>query len=444
MISQIATDRPSERPPRRRPHYAWVVATVAFLALVGAAGFRAAPSILIDPLHEDFGWSRASISSAVSINLVLYGLTSPFAAALMERFGMRRVVASALLLVAAGSGLTVFMTTQWQLVLLWGVLVGLGTGSMALAFVATVVDRWFVARRGLVTGILTAGGAAGQLVFLPILAMVSEHYTWRAVALTVAFAALAVVPLVLLCLRNTPAEAGTVPYGAGPGYVPTAPAATPARGGAAGRALTVLATAARTRVFWLLAGTFAICGASTNGLVGTHFVPAAHDHGMPTTAAAGLLAVIGIFDVVGTIASGWFTDRFDARKLLGTYYLLRGVSLVFLPILFAETVHPPMIAFIIFYGLDWVATVPPTVALCRKYFGADSPIVFGWVLASHQIGAGVVAFLAGLVRDRFGGYDAAFFIAGALCAIAAVMSLAIVGRSAAPDAVTCAPGPGAH
>ncbi|MDH6677025.1 putative MFS family arabinose efflux permease [Rhodococcus sp. LBL1] len=429
MISEIATDRPSQRPARRRPHYAWVVAAVAFFALVGAASFRAAPSILIDPLHEDFGWSRSGISSAVSINLVLYGLTSPFAAALMERFGMRRVVSSALLLVAAGSGLTVFMTTQWQLVLLWGVLVGLGTGSMALAFVATVVDRWFVARRGLVTGILTAGSAAGQLVFLPILAMVSEHYTWRAVALTVSFSALAVVPLVLLFLRNTPADAGTVPYGAGPGYVPTAPAATPGRGGAAGRALAVLAAAARTRVFWLLAGTFAICGASTNGLVGTHFVPAAHDHGMPTTAAAGLLAVIGIFDVVGTIASGWFTDRFDARKLLGTYYLLRGVSLMFLPILFAETVHPPMIAFIIFYGLDWVATVPPTVALCRKHFGDDSPIVFGWVLASHQIGAGAVAFLAGLVRDQFGGYDAAFFIAGALCAVAAVMSLAIVGRS---------------
>ncbi|WP_249353471.1 MFS transporter [Rhodococcus sp. Q] len=418
--------RPTFAPTSRRPHPAWSVAAVAFLALVGAAGFRAAPSILIDPLHQDFGWSRASISSAVSINLVLYGLTSPFAAALMERFGMRRVVTAALLLVSAGSGLTVFMTAQWQLVLLWGVLVGLGTGSMALAFVATVVDRWFVARKGLVTGILTAGGAAGQLVFLPVLAMISERHSWQVVALTVAFAALAVVPLVLLFLRNRPSDIGAVPYGAGPDFV--APEVQAASGGAVRRALSVLASAARTRVFWLLAGTFAICGASTNGLVGTHFVPAAHDHGMPTTAAASLLAVIGIFDVLGTIASGWFTDRFDARKLLGTYYLLRGISLVFLPILFAESVHPPMIAFVIFYGLDWVATVPPTVALCRQHFGADSPIVFGWVLASHQIGAGIVAFLAGLVRDRFGGYDAAFFVAGGLCAIAAVMSLAIVGR----------------
>ncbi|EME22525.1 MFS transporter [Rhodococcus triatomae] len=424
MTSELAPDRPTAAAGRRRAHHAWLVAAVAFLALVGAAGFRAAPSILIDPLHDEFGWSRAAISSAVSVNLVLYGLTAPFAAALMERFGLRRVVSCALVLVAAGSGLTVFMTEQWQLVLLWGVLVGLGTGSMALAFVATVVDRWFVARRGLVTGILTAGGAAGQLVFLPLLAMISERYSWQVVALTVAFAALAVVPLVVLFLRDRPSDVGLQPYGAPDAYTAPTPVAA-GRGGAVGRALTVLASAARTRVFWLLAGTFAICGASTNGLVGTHFVPAAHDHGMPTTAAASLLAVIGIFDVVGTIASGWFTDRFDARILLGVYYLLRGVSLAFLPILFADSVHPPMIAFVIFYGLDWVATVPPTIALCRKHFGSDSPIVFGWVFASHQIGAGIVAFLAGLVRDRLGGYDAAFFVAGGLCAIAALMALAV-------------------
>ncbi|WP_345345029.1 MFS transporter [Rhodococcus olei] len=428
MTSELAPERRPE-PTTRRVHPAWPVAAVAFLALVGAAAFRAAPSILIDPLHEDFGWSRAAISSAVSVNLVLYGLTAPFAAALMERFGLRRVVSAALLLVAAGSGLTVLMTAQWQLVLLWGVLVGLGTGSMALAFVATVVDRWFVARRGLVTGVLTAGGAAGQLVFLPVLAAISERHSWQTVALTVSFAALAVVPPVLLFLRERPADLGTVPYGADPDAVAPEPAAS---GSAVGRALTVLASAARTRVFWLLAGTFAICGASTNGLVGTHFVPAAHDHGMPTTAAASLLAVIGIFDVVGTIASGWFTDRYDSRRLLGAYYLLRGISLIFLPILFADTVHPPMIAFVIFYGLDWVATVPPTVALCRRHFGADAPIVFGWVLASHQIGAGLVAFLAGLVRDRLGGYDAAFYVAGGLCAVAAVMSLAIAGRTREP------------
>lgn len=425
----VTIETAAPRPTTHRIHFAWVVATVAFLALVGAAAFRAAPSVLIEPLHEDFGWSRASISAAVSINLVLYGLTAPFAAALMERFGMRTVVTAALGLVAAGSGLTVFMTATWQLILLWGVLVGLGTGSMALAFVATVTDRWFVARRGLVTGILTAASAAGQLVFLPVLALLAEKYNWQAVALTVAFASLAVVPLVMLFLRERPEDVGTVPYGAGPDHRP----AEPSTGNAGLRALRVLAAAARTRVFWLLAGTFAICGASTNGLVGTHFVPAAHDHGMPMTAAASLLAVIGIFDVVGTIASGWFTDRFDARRLLGIYYLLRGISLLVLPLLFANTVHPPMIAFIVFYGLDWVATVPPTVALCRRHFGPDAPIVFGWVLASHQIGAGLVAFLAGLVRDLLGGYDAAFYVAGALCAVAAFMALAI-GRDPATPA----------
>jgi sugar phosphate permease len=428
LVSQTTPQRPAAPPavPVRRPriHRAWFVAAVSFVALVGAAGFRASPSVLIDPLHDEFGWSRGTIGSAVSVNLVLYGLTSPFAAALMERFGMRRVVAAALTLVAAGSGLTVFMDAAWQLVLCWGVLVGLGTGSMALAFVATVTNRWFVRRNGLVTGVLTAGGAAGQLVFLPLLAVLVEHHGWRTAALTVCCAALAVVPLVVLLLRDRPEDVGTTAYGAPDVPVPAAaPGADP--GGAAGRAVRALTTAARTKAFWLLAGTFAICGASTNGLVGTHFVPAAHDHGLPTTTAASLLAVIGVFDLVGTVASGWFTDRFDARALLGIYYALRGVSLLFLPMLFAGTVRPTMLFFIVFYGLDWVATVPPTVRLCREHFGVDGPIVFGWVLASHQVGAGLVAFLAGFARDHLGSYDLAWYCSGALCTVAASMSLVI-------------------
>ncbi|MFC3994308.1 MFS transporter [Nocardiopsis sediminis] len=426
-MTQTSSDDPV-RPhtPRSRPpriHRAWWVAAVAFTALVGAAAFRATPGVMIEPLHEEFGWSRATISAAISVNIVLYGLTSPFAAALMERFGMRRVVAAALLLVSAGSGLTVFMTASWQLVLLWGVLVGLGTGSMALAFVATVTGRWFVKRRGLVTGVLTAGTATGQLLFLPLLAVVIEDRGWRTASLTVAAVALAVVPLVVWLLRDRPEDVGLTAYGA-EGPAPAAP-----QSGAALRALTSLFAAARTRPFWLLAGAFAICGASTNGLVATHFVPAAHDHGMPTTMAAGLLAVIGVFDLIGTVASGWLTDRFDPRVLLGAYYALRGVSLLLLPLLFADTVHPPMLFFIVFYGLDWVATVPPTIALCREHFGEDGAIVFGWVLASHQVGAGVVALLAGLVRDHFGAYDPAWYGAGALCAVAAAMSLAIRRRA---------------
>jgi MFS family permease len=406
-----------------RPHRAWIVAAVALVALVGAAGFRATPGVLIDPLREEFGWPHGTIASAVSVNLLLYGLTSPFAAALMDRFGMRKVVTAALVLVAAGSGLTVFMTSPWQLIACWGVLIGLGTGSMAMAFVATVTSRWFVERRGIVTGVLTAASAAGQLVFLPVLAHLTHMYGWRSAAVTVCLTALAVVPLVVLLLRDHPSDVGLLPYGATE-QVP------PADGrGAARRALGSLTTAARTRVFWLLAGGFAICGASTNGLVGTHFIPAAHDHGMPETAAASLLALVGVFDVAGTVFSGWLTDRVDSRVLLGVYYALRGCSLLVLPSLFARTAHPSMLVFIIFYGLDWVATVPPTVALCREHFGLSGPIVFGWVFASHQVGAAIAAVAAGVVRDRLGDYAAVWYGAGLLCLVAAAVSIRIRRKS---------------
>ncbi|MFJ4870826.1 MFS transporter [Streptomyces sp. NPDC088757] len=418
------TETPARTPgdgPVRTPrvHRAWSVAAVTFVTIIGAAAFASLPGLLIEPLHAELHWSRGTIGFAISVNLALYGLTAPFAAALMDRFGIRRVVAAALGVIALGSLLTVWMTAAWQLVLYWGVLVGLGSGSMALAFAATVTNRWFVARRGLVTGVLTAAGASGQLIFLPLLSWLVERHGWRPAAVTVALAALAVVPFVRLLLRDHPADVGLAPYG---GEYAEKPAPVT---GAARRAVTVLFKAARTGPFWLLAGSFAICGASTNGLVRTHFVPAAHDHGMPITAAAGLLAVIGVFDVVGTVASGWFTDRFSARRLLAVYYALRGISLCFLPILLAPSVHPPMLFFIVFYGLDWVATVPPTMALCREHFGADSAIVFGWVLASHQVGAAVVAFAGGLARDVFGTYDVVWYASGALCAAAALMALVI-------------------
>ncbi|MFJ2648984.1 MFS transporter [Streptomyces sp. NPDC087420] len=403
-----------------RIHRAWFVAVVTFVTIVGAAAFASLPGLLIDPLHKEFDWSRGTIGFAVSVNLALYGLTAPFAAALMDRFGIRRVVAVALTIISVGALLTVWMTAAWQLVLFWGVLVGLGSGSMALAFAATVTNRWFVAKRGLVTGILTAAGASGQLVFLPFLSWLVENHGWRPASITVSLSAIAVVPFVWLLLRDHPADVGLAAYGAET-YVPK-PGPVP---GAARRAVKVLVSAARTGPFWLLAGTFAICGASTNGLVKTHFVPAAHDHGMPITAAASLLAVIGVFDVIGTIASGWFTDRFEARRLLAVYYALRGVSLLFLPMLLAPSVHPPMLFFIIFYGLDWVATVPPTIALCREHYGEDSAIVFGWVLASHQMGAAIVAFAGGVARDVFGSYDVVWYASGALCAAAALMALVI-------------------
>jgi predicted MFS family arabinose efflux permease len=347
---------------------------------------------------------------------------SPFAAALMERLGVRQVVSAALLLIAAGSGLTVFMTEAWQLLVLWGVFVGVGAGSMALTFVATITSRWFVKKQGLVSGVLTAGSAAGQLIFLPLIAHLADDRGWRAASLGVALAALAAAPFVYFLLRNDPSDVGTTAYGADLDSLPLLSAPVDR---SAMRAVNVLRLAARNRTFWLLAGGFAICGASTNGLIGTHFVPAAHDHGMPPTTAAGLLALVGIFDVAGTVLSGWLTDKVNPRVLLGVYYSLRGASLLILPHLFAATTEPPMWAFIVFYGLDWVATVPPTVALCRRAFGADGPIVFGWVFASHQVGAAIAAFGAGFTRDHHGSYDLAWYVAGGLCAVAAVMSLRI-------------------
>jgi MFS family permease len=392
---------------------------VAFVVLLGAAGFRSAPGVLLVPLEAD-GFSRDTVSLAVSINLVLFGLTAPFAAALMERFGIRQVVCTALSVIALGSGLTTVMTSGWQLVALWGLLVGVGTGSMALVFAATVANRWFTSRRGLVTGVLTAGSATGQLVFLPLLSLLTERYGWRSAALAVSLSALAVVPLVLVLLKERPSDLGLLPYGAtGPEPTPP-PAGTPARA-----AVGALRMASRVPAFWLLVGGFAICGATTNGLVGTHFIPAAHDHGMQLTTAASLLALVGVFDIVGTIGSGWLTDRMDSRVLLGWYYLLRGLSLFALPALFAATPQAQMLLFVLFYGLDWVATVPPTVALCRELFGDRGMLVFGWVFASHQVGAGIAATVAGSMRTSLGSYDAAWLGAGALCLLAAGLSVAV-------------------
>lgn len=404
----------------RRPHYAWVVAGVALLVLLGSAGFRSAPGLMMDALHTEFGWSHATISSAVSVNLTLYGLTAPFAAALMDRFGVRLVVVSALLTISTGAGLTMLMTQSWQLVLCWGVLVGLGSGSMAGAFATTVSGRWFAARQGLVTGVLTAAAAAGNLVFLPLLAWLVEEHGWRTAVVVVSVSATVVALPVLFLMRERPADLGLLPYGA-----TEQPPVPRTDGSAVLRSLRILREVSRSRPFWLLASSFAICGATTAGLIGTHFIPAAHDHGMPVTTAASLLALIGVFDVVGTIASGWFTDRVDSRTLLIAYYALRGLSLFLLPQLFAGSLQPPILAFVIFYGLDWVATVPPTIALCRHHFGADAPVVFGWVLACHQLGAAAVAGLAGLSRDRFGDYDLTWYAAGVLCLVAVLLCLAL-------------------
>ncbi|EID13123.1 MFS transporter [Mycolicibacterium phlei] len=397
-----------------RLHWAWVVAAASFVALLAAAGFRAVPGVMMTPLHDEFGWSHGTVGLAVSVNMTLFGVTAPFAAALMDRFGVRPVLAAALALIAAGSALSTVMTASWQLVVLWGVLVGVGTGSISMGFVATIATRWFEARRGLVTGVLTAASSTGQLIFLPLIAEVTARHGWRWASLIVAAAALAVVPLVVVFLRNYPQDKGLAPYGAGTG---AAPAPAPAGGFRA--AFDGLLAGLRVPAFWLLAGSFAICGMTANGLIGTHFIPAAHDHGMPATIAAGLLATIGILDVAGTVISGWLTDRFDPRLLLVVYYTGRGLSLALLPALLSPTAEPGTWVFVIFYGLDWVATVPPTIMLCRMYFGAAAPVVFGWVFASHQLGAAVAAAGAGWLRDLQGTYDLAFYLAAGLCLVAA-------------------------
>ena len=404
-----------------RLHRAWIVAAITFVTLIAAAAFRSTTSIMFEPLEHEFGWTRSLTSSAVSVNLIFYGLTAPFAATLMERFTIRRVAVSALALVALGTGLTVFMTQGWQLILYWGVFVGLGTGCLALVFGSLVANRWFTKRRGLVTGIFSAAYATGQLIFLPMLSNVVMTSGWRSSSLVVAAFAAAIIPLFFIGFKNSPAEANTEPYG-GLSSEPTGKAAPRTARATMG----VLVESLRKPAFWILAGTFFVCGWTTNGLIGAHFIPAAHDHGMPMGTAAGLLALVGIFDFVGTILSGWLTDRVNPVYLLLFYYGLRGLALFTVPFVLGPTVELPLMFFVVFYGLDWIATVPPTIELCRKYFGINqSPTVYGWVFASHMVGAAIAAAFAGAIRDTQGSYFIAWITAAVLCLVAAVSVLAL-------------------
>ncbi|MEY3935110.1 MAG: hypothetical protein RI901_540 [Actinomycetota bacterium] len=396
-------------------HPAWIVAGITFGTLFATAGFRSAPSVLILPLEEDFGWRRDVISLAVAINVLLYGLTAPFAAALMERFTVRKVVMAALTTVGTGALLTIWMSQSWHLMLLWGVVVGVGTGSMALVFAATIANRWFVKRRGLVIGILTAAAASGQLVFLPGLSKLAQDPGWRASSLVIALGAYLMVPLIFFFLKEDPQSIGTTPYGADQDWVPP----VLQKGNAAKNAIDTLKAAVKVKNFWYLVGSFFVCGLSTSGLIGTHFIPAAHDHGMPTVTAASLLALIGVFDVVGTIFSGYLTDRIDP-------YLLRGLSLFLLPSILFSSLHPSTLVFIIFYGLDWVATVPPTVLLCRQVLTPEKgAIIYGWVFAAHQVGGAIAAFGAAVLRIKFGDYAAAFYVTGIMCVITSYFVLQI-------------------
>jgi MFS family permease len=417
-----------------RVHYAWVVFGVTFFTLLAAAGIRSTPGVLIVPLEHEFGWNRAEISLSVGINLLLFGLCGPFAAALMARFGVRRILTVALLLITTGVGLTTVMRTAWQLDLLWGVVVGTGTGAMAGVLAATVANRWFVARRGLVTGILTAAGATGQLVFLPVLASLAVTRGWRWASAVVALCALLAVPAVLLLMRDDPARVGLRPYGAPRDYEAPRPLGNPFVAAVGG-----LTAGVRSVDFWLLASSFFICGATTNGLIGTHLIPASVDHGIAEVTAASMLALIGLFDVVGTTVSGWLTDRMDSRWLLFWYYGLRGLSLLLLPFALSST-YLVLLLFIVFYGLDWVATVPPTIALSGSIFGRErAAIVFGWIFAAHQFGASFAAFAAGALRTWLGDYQVAFLSAGLLCLVASGLVIRIGRASRGARAAPLAP-----
>ncbi|WP_223458906.1 MULTISPECIES: MFS transporter [unclassified Pseudomonas] len=407
---------------RRNIHYGWAMIAVTFLTALVSAASVGAPGVFIVPMQMEFGWNTVEISSALSIRFVLFGVTAPFAAALMNRYGLRNVTLTALTVIVVSLVLSLGMTKVWQLVVLWGVAVGVGAGMTALTLSATVASRWFSARRGLVVGVLTASTATGQLIFMPILASITDHSGWRwalgLMCLLLVIAALAV----LLVMRDRPSDMGLRPYGdtsSGPITVPTSTSAS-----ILAASFTALRDAAKTKVFWILFGTFFICGATTNGLVQVHLIPMCGDFGISQVKAAGLLAAMGVFDLVGTVASGWLSDRFDNRRLLFWYYSLRGLSLIVLP--FTDFSIYGLSLFAVFYGLDWIATVPPTVRLAASRFGAErAGLVFGWIFAGHQIGAAVAAFGAGWSRVTLLSYLPAFFTGGALCLIAGLAILTI-------------------
>ncbi|MBS1182630.1 MAG: transporter [Proteobacteria bacterium] len=406
---------------RRDIHYGWVVAAVTFVTMLATAGALGAPGVMLRPLEAEFGWKNSDISTAFAVRLVLFGLMGPFSAALMNRFGVRRVVVTALLLIIAGFGFSVTMTSLWQLMLFWGVVIGFGTGMTATVLGATVATRWFVNRRGVVIGLLTASNATGQLIFLPVIAAATEAWGWRAaLGLVVALLTIALLG-VLLLMRDRPADVGISPYG---GSFQPAPARTVGLLTLVSAPLLGLRDAARSYVFWALAATFFVCGLSTNGLIQTHWVTICGDYGVAPVSAAGLLAFIGVFDFFGTLLSGWLSDRYDNRWLLFWYYGLRGLSLLYLPL----TGFDPLLlaGFAVFYGLDWIATVPPTVKLAAERFGAEKAgLVFGWIFTAHQLGAATAAYGAGWSRTDLESYVPALLVAGAFCLAAAALCLTI-------------------
>jgi MFS family permease len=400
-----------------RFHYAWVVVAVTFLVLLASAGIRAAPGVLIKPLEGEFGWDRASISLAVAVSILAFGLGAPLSGGLIDRYGPRRVMLGGLALIAAGLAPLMWMRELWQLHVFWGVLTGLGTGAVTNVLGATVTLQWFRTHRGVVLGALAAASSAGQLIFLPALVGIVLVVGWRgAIALMAAVAVVLLVPVVVF-MRDRPADRGLRPYGA------MAEGVDDASDRAEGDRRTSLRDAARTRDFWLLASSFFVCGYTSNGLIGTHLMPHAVEHGFSEVTAAGALAVMGTMNIVGTLASGWLTDRYDNRRLLAMYYGFRALSIALLPFIVEV---PLLFGFAVIYGLDWIATVPPTANLTAKLFGrASVGTLYGWIFCSHMVGAAIAAFLGGLFRDVLGDYTLVFLSAAILGLIAVALSMSI-------------------
>ncbi len=408
---------------QRGIHFGWVIVAITFLTMLTSSAALGLPGALMRPLGKEFGWDTEQISSALALRFALYGLMGPFAAILMERFGLRNVVCSALILVATGLILATGMTRFWHLVVLWGILLGIGSGMTALVLGAVVSNRWFDTHRGLVIGLLTASSATGQLVFLPLAAWLIEHFGWRTAVIPVSISCVVITLLAFLFMRNVPSDVALIPFGANPSP-PVAPTAAPPVRLTVGTPFAILRSVARSRVFWILFGTFFVCGLSTNGLIQTHFISLCGDNGLSAVPAASVLAMMGGFDLVGTIMSGWLSDRYDNRKLLFWYYGLRGLSLLWLP--YSEFTLYGLSLFALFYGLDWIATVAPTVKLVGATFGRErAGMVFGWVFAGHQLGAAVATYGAGRVRTLMLTYNPALFAAGAACLVAALLVLAI-------------------
>ena len=406
----------------KKIHYSWIVLAVSFLAIIVAGIIRSSSGVFIEPFEQEFDWGRPSISFAFAMSLFLYGLSGPFMAAFVERFGLRKVMLYSMGLLVIGLSLTFVMKTEWQLMLIWGVMIGVGSGLFLTVLSAQVANRWFVKRRGLAVGILMAATATGQLVLLPVLAWLVSEYSWRTAILLIFSLGILMFILLFIFMRNYPRDVGIPPLG----EEKIAPEVVPPVGNPFKIAIAVLFEALRVKEFWLLAGSFLICGLSTSGLIGTHFVSYCMSFGIPVVTAASVLSIMGVFDLVGTTVSGWLSDRFDGRWLLFWYYSLRGLSLIALPFALESGAYIWLIVFAVFYGLDWVATVPPTIELTRQRFGIQkSAMIYGWIFAAHQVGAGIAAYSGGVIYNVFGSYTWAFLLAGGFCGLASLFVLLI-------------------